>query len=495
MAYVWFVLIVASLAAVGLTSAIRPAYAILVAVVAVIFLIGFGIITSYWFGVARRFRKHLGARWKNAETVSYAISRAEAVNFQIALEKIHAATPMAPKVFGLHVFSAGVYQSDGSLGEDLDVVDPGIMQQLTGNPWPVPLTYVSLPSGLGKKKRFGVNAVYMVQLGDGSQLPFVALVRNMKLVVMAESAGIAEEALEYIQSEARANSVYRHQTVSLELTNLDNSAEYDIVFHALPTVRRDAIILPEPTMTMIERNVLGILRHAETLRAAGQGTRHGVLFYGPPGTGKSLAVKYLATVVKEVTVLLLTSKQLRLVRESCRLARLLAPTLVILEDIDLIATDREQSQNTLLLHDLMDEMDGLGPRSDVIFILTTNRPEVLERALTARPGRIDQAVYFPLPDAECRRRLLQSFAKTLLLPDVLWDTLIDRTTGASPAFIEEMVKRASLFAAERGESSLPLRVTMEDFQAALRDLVEMGGPLTQALLGYGRRNDEKTDRA
>src|SRR5204862_7039782 len=111
----------------------------------------------------------------------------------------------------------------------------------------------------------------------------------------------------------------------------------------------------------------------------------------------------------DYTVSLLTGRQLRVVRESCVLARLLQPALVVIEDVDLIAVGREQNLDTTLLHDLMDEMDGLGPKADVIFLLTTNRPRMLETALAARPGRVDQAVYFPLPDRDCRRRLFAHF--------------------------------------------------------------------------------------
>ena len=150
----------------------------------------------------------------------------------------------------------------------------------------------------------------------------------------------------------------------------------------------------------------------------------------------------------------------------------------------MIAADRSQSFDTTLLHDLMDEMDGLGAKSDVIFLLTTNRPRVLETALAARPGRVDQAVYFPLPDRDCRTRLFAHFGVGLDLSAVDSGPLLDRTEGASPAFIAELFRKAALMAAERGETSDPLKLTDADFTAAVRELVEFGGVLTQQLLGY-----------
>src|SRR5262249_50698470 len=146
---------------------------------------------------------------------------------------------------------------------------------------------------------------------------------------------------------------------------------------------------------------------------AGQGTRHGVLLHGPPGTGKTLVTRYLAHAANPATVILLTGRQYAFLRPSIQMARLLAPALVVLEDVDLIAADRRRNRHAPLLHELMDEMDGLTAGVDVLFLLTTNRPEVLEAALAARPGRVDQAIYFPLPDLECRRRLFGQYSQGL----------------------------------------------------------------------------------
>jgi len=157
---------------------------------------------------------------------------------------------------------------------------------------------------------------------------------------------------------------------------------------------------------------------------------------------------------------------------------------VVLEDVDLIATDRQQSRDTTLLHDLMDEMDGLGPRAEVVFLLTTNRPEVIERALASRPGRVDQAVYFPLPDRDTRRRLFGVLGRKTDLSGVDMERLLDRTDGASPAFLAELLRKAVVFADERGERNEPPRLTDEDFTAAIRELLEFGGELTRNLLGY-----------
>src|SRR5262249_19726576 len=146
-------------------------------------------------------------------------------------------------------------------------------------------------------------------------------------------------------------------------------------FRELPPTRREAIILPDAVLEVVERNVLGLIKHGAVLRRSGRSTRRGLLFHGPPGTGQTLMLRYLAHACPEHTVVLLSARQTDLIRESCEVARLLAPSLIVLEDVDLVAQERDQNRCPTVLHDLMDEMDGLGPRSDCIFLLTTNRPE------------------------------------------------------------------------------------------------------------------------
>ena len=87
----------------------------------------------------------------------------------------------------------------------------------------------------------------------------------------------------------------------------------------------------------------------------------------------------------------------------------------MLEDVDLVAQERTYGPfgSNPVLFELMNEMDGLGEDADVAWVLTTNRPDALEPALAARPGRVDLAVEIPLPDAEARRRLLDLYADGL----------------------------------------------------------------------------------
>ena len=103
------------------------------------------------------------------------------------------------------------------------------------------------------------------------------------------------------------------------------------------------------------------------------------------------------------------------------LARLLQPAMVVIEDVDLIASDRDDMGpcEESMLNGLLNEMDGLKEDADILFVLTTNRPEQLEGALAGRPGRIDQAIEVPLPDDLGRKKLVQLYGKGLRIDDAI----------------------------------------------------------------------------
>jgi ATP-dependent 26S proteasome regulatory subunit len=166
--------------------------------------------------------------------------------------------------------------------------------------------------------------------------------------------------------------------------------------------------------------------------------------------------------------------------------------MVILEDVDLVALHRTDEPTNAILFELLNGMDGLDEDHDVLFVLTTNRADLLEPALAARPGRIDQAVELPLPDADGRRRLLELYGEGLGLPDGGGEGLVAALEGASPAFIRELLRRAALLAAD--ESGGALRVGADHMERALAELRESAGELTSALLGARPRGAPDGDR-
>ena len=133
-----------------------------------------------------------------------------------------------------------------------------------------------------------------------------------------------------------------------------------------------------------------------------------------------------------------------------------------------------------MLNALLNEMDGLKEDAEILFVLTTNRPEQLESALASRPGRIDQAIEVPLPDEGGRMKLVQLYGKGLPLGETITGEAAQRTKGVSAAFIKELMRRiAQASIARDGGAS----VESGDIGEALDDMLFAGGRLNVKLLG------------
>jgi hypothetical protein len=299
--------------------------------------------------------------------------------------------------------------------------------------------------------------------------------------VMAAARERAEQFLRQLARRTHHGKAYRGHVLSLEP---DCYGNLNLQFHHLPSIGRENLILPAALLDRIERHTLRFSKHGERLRAARRHLKRGILLHGPPGTGKTLTAMYLVAQMPGRTVLLLTGAGQGTIQKACHLARLLEPATVILEDVDLIGTQRERQTvgANAVLFELLNQMDGLSEDADILFLLTTNRPEILEPALASRPGRIDQAIAVSPPDADCRRRLFELYGKGMRVEVSDWGRLIERTAGASGAFIREVLRKAAVFAADEGGDG-ELVVQDAHLDEAIAELLVAGGDLTRSLLG------------
>lgn len=325
---------------------------------------------------------------------------------------------------------------------------------------------------------------YVVVLSQRTEYGEPALV-HVEIAAPPGEAGaeLAARVFDTLEAQLSKGSCYRGRVLSLEGDQHYSGHAARIRVHEFEAVSRDQVILPEPTLRAVERNVLKFAEQRGALRALGLSTQKGLLFHGTPGTGKTHCIRYLASCLPGHTTLLVTAEEMGVLPEYMALARLLQPALVVIEDADLIARDRSErgsSCDEVMLNRLLNELDGLRERADVFFILTTNRPETLEPALASRPGRVDQAIEFPLPDEALRRRLIELYAMSLSVPSDLMDDLARRTDGASPAFIKEFLRR---IAQHHLDSETEAEVTRATAEAALHEMLFSGGALNTRLLG------------
>ncbi|MGE0027325.1 MAG: AAA family ATPase [Thermoleophilia bacterium] len=351
--------------------------------------------------------------------------------------------------------------------------------------------YAEVPVGPGRTMACIDFAVLLVTSPRGPLVVFLhrgeenhfQQASDIELQVAAADRAAAEELIADLRRLIQEHDVFRGQVITIESSPQGTR----LVFAERPAMDAADLVLPEGTIERIERHVAGPSVHREKLLAMGRHMSRGLLLYGPPGTGKTHTVRYLTGRLRDATVIILAGGALGAIGAFGTVARRLAPSVVILEDVDLVAEDRYAMMGGgNVLFELMDQMSGLADDADVAFVLTTNRPEALEPALAARPGRVDLAVEIPLPDATARRRLLDLYGRGLDLRLDDADAVVTRTEGVTASFMKELLRKAAIVALEADRE----HVTDADMAAALDELLSDGAALTRVLLGSG--GDDQT---
>ncbi|UVJ38899.1 ATP-binding protein [Arthrobacter sp. CJ23] len=298
------------------------------------------------------------------------------------------------------------------------------------------------------------------------------------LEVLATEPAVAADFLAEIRRELEHRSVFKGQVIALSVSDYGPSMG-GVTFVRRPVLGSGDVILPAGLLAKVEDHALGIARQAEVLSSHGQHLKRGLLLYGPPGTGKTHTVRYLLSQSEGTTAVLLSGGSLARVSEAAKLARALAPSIVVLEDCDLIAEDRSFGHGPKpLLFEVLDAMDGLDNDSNVAFVLTTNRVDMLERALAQRPGRVDLAVEIPLPSEHERTELLRLYSQGLDFSVPAREGAAARTDGTTASFAKELIRRSVLAAALAGEAPGDAHL-----DAAVVQLMADGEALTRSLLG------------
>ena len=433
--------------------------------------------------IQRRLADHLGADAGSLPVASGSWPRYDRVNVQAGLDAWLAEPGREHEVAGITGFRHRMF---------------GLADLSHPNPWHAGLGLGSvttdlLPSGPDGATLACVQcALYLVSDADG---PVALLVRGpeehmspgVTVEALAASAERAQRAVDGIRRLSISRNVFRGHVIEFggEVFGYDRDAL--LSFQPRPHVAREQVILPPDVLDSIERQVLGVARHAPRLLASGQHLKRGVLLHGAPGTGKTHTIRYLLGQMPGVTVVLLSGRALGAIAQACSVARTLQPSAVVVEDVDLIAEQRETGEGEHpLLFQLLNEMDGLGEDLDITFLLTTNRADLLEPALAQRPGRVDHAALLPMPDASARLRLLHLYQGRLVLDLADPQAVISRTEGVTASFMKELLRRAALRAAdvpEPEDDGTPIRVTDAHMAAALDQLLDTRNQLTSVLLG------------
>lgn len=420
---------------------------------------------------------HLGADPTRLPMLTERFRSWESVNVQVALDAYIAGEGRSARAVGVSSPAKGHLAAlVGSLAPSLAGVLAAPESRIAG------IEYERLDSGPGEQRSCIRRGLLLI---DGPGGPVAAWVREygrrpnaVKAVdVLAPTVEAARAFLADLKALMSEHNVFRGQYIQLR----SDGYQVHVGFEAKPDVARDEVILPDGVLDAIEDHAVGIGRLAGELAAAGRHLKRGLLLYGPPGTGKTHTIRYLASQLPDATLFVMTGSGMAWLDMIKEMSADLAPAIVVLDDVDLIAEDRSLPGMAprQLLFSLLDAMDGMRDDADILFVCTSNRADTLEKAVAARPGRIDHAVEIGVPDADGRARLLDLYARRLALDLADREKVIERTEGVTASFMKELLRRAYLRARAAGVAM----VIDEHVHGALDVLLDPDNPITPSLLG------------
>ncbi|MFZ0391062.1 MAG: ATP-dependent zinc metalloprotease FtsH [Calditrichia bacterium] len=238
------------------------------------------------------------------------------------------------------------------------------------------------------------------------------------------------------------------------------------------------------------QEIISYLKEPDKFQDLGAEVPKGVLLMGPPGTGKTLLARAAAGEANVPFFSISGSEFIEMfvgvgasrVRHLFETAKREAPAIIFVDEIDSVGRvrgtglggghdEREQTLNQIL-----SEMDGFDPHQSLVVIAATNRPDVLDPALT-RPGRFDRQIVMELPQRKAREKILEIHSRNVpLSPQVDLANIASRTVGFSGADLKNLVNEAALLAGRENKK----QVEPEDFDEA-RDKILLGAEREEML--------------
>lgn len=204
----------------------------------------------------------------------------------------------------------------------------------------------------------------------------------------------------------------------------------------------------------------------------------GILLYGPPGTGKTMLAKAVANEsganfisVKGPEILSKwVGESEKAIRELFKKARQAAPSIIFLDEIDALASERT-SENVdkvtdRVVNQLLTSFDGVESNTGILVLAATNRPDKVDPALL-RAGRFDHSLMVPIPDSDARKEIFNIHASDMPLDDTVdFDELVRRTESFVGADIESICREAGLLAIKEDASG----VRSDHFSKAIENI-------------------------
>lgn len=321
---------------------------------------------------------------------------------------------------------------------------------LTGHPNGLSVASALSPSispveiGYKKTANVVISGTYFLKWGSKGlvvSFDFAGQVCSLSATVPNEDKAIAEEFLSDFNRACAAFNIYKNQKLAMDGGHL--------TFIDIEDVKLGDVYLPTRITADVTENTVGVLEKRDELFKTPAGINRSVLAAGKPGTGKTQLFKALANTAKDCTVIVVSSKAFRYPSDVSMLyaaARDLGPSLLILEDMDLIGSQRRHGsgERNDMLGEFLTQMSGAESNRNIVTVASTNDLAALDEAMSDRPGRFDRVINVPLPSTKYRSRMLKAFLKDLNIKSnvtqAAWMQVMEATQGFTGAYIKEVAR-------------------------------------------------------
>ncbi|MDO9333886.1 MAG: ATP-binding protein [Dehalococcoidales bacterium] len=232
----------------------------------------------------------------------------------------------------------------------------------------------------------------------------------------------------------KEHNFYRGKKISFELgISFLNAGQRDW----------DSVILDPAMKKEIRLNTIGFLKNCTRLEKYGVPPKRGIILAGEPGTGKTIVCKALMSEADNITCITTAAYGMlheRYISDLFSIAQDLSPSMVFMEDMDLIGQERHDFYpGTPPLIALLAEMDGIAEKTAIVTVATSNCFETLDKALSERPSRFDRVFRITRPAYQQRAELVKHISEKIPLSEDVREYIVQKTDGFTPAQLQEVL--------------------------------------------------------
>ena len=284
-------------------------------------------------------------------------------------------------------------------------------------------------------------------------------------------------------TEGRGLELIEQLETSFYQTGVLKNAFFDMQFNFInrSEVVNQLIAWNDDVKKQLDKDVLEFLKAMPILRENGLPNSRGIILSGPPGIGKTMMAKSLAAQAN-VTTILISAEMIQAknqIKNAFKLGRKLAPTLMIIEDIDTAGTVSRRFTDHPILGEYLQAMDGMEANDGIVILATTNHTENIDPAISDRPGRFDRIIEIPLPNNKQRLKIMENILLKMPSETIPRTTLTEisrKSEGLSGAWVREIVQSAFIEAIYQGRE----RLNAKDLQEGLADVLKRRGMAYQS---------------